>query len=140
MRSQSESLSDETGVVKYMSGEKRRRREDLSPAQLERLDRAVLTILEEARTRAAAILESRRPMVVALADLLVERKVVEAKTLGERLDLDDVAKKKLEPTADGRVPRPDDAIEEGAGAARATGPATPAKYAIDSFRDESRSD
>ncbi|HEV7279313.1 MAG TPA: AAA family ATPase [Pirellulaceae bacterium] len=131
---------DETGVVRYMSSEKRRRREDLSPAQLERLDRAVLTILEEARTRAAAILESRRPMVVALADLLLERKVVEAKTLGERLELDDVARKKLEPTVDGRVPRHDDAIEGDPGASRATGPATAAKYQTDSPRDESRSD
>ena len=46
----------------------------LSPAQLESLDRAVRTLLEEARRRASAILKENQALVETLRDLLVEKK------------------------------------------------------------------
>lgn len=53
----------------------------LSPTQLEALDRRVRELLEEARGRAAAILRDNRPLVESLRDLLLEKKVIDAKTL-----------------------------------------------------------
>jgi cell division protease FtsH len=53
----------------------------LSPAQLETLDRRVREVLEEARQRAAAILTQNRPLLETLRDLLVEKKVIDARTL-----------------------------------------------------------
>ncbi len=53
----------------------------LSPAQLEILDRRVREILEEARQRAARILGENRALVETLRDLLVEKKVIDARTL-----------------------------------------------------------
>ena len=55
----------------------------LSPAQLEALDRRVREMLEEARQRAASILKENRALVETLRDLLLEKKVIDAKTLGE---------------------------------------------------------
>jgi cell division protease FtsH len=70
------------------------RRPDLSPAQVEALDRRVREILEEQRLRAAGILRERRQEVETLRDLLVERKAIDAVTL-----------KAVLPDADG-VPAP----------------------------------
>ena len=52
-----------------------------SPAQLESIDRRVREILEAARQRAASILRENRPLLETLRDLLLERKVIDAKTL-----------------------------------------------------------
>ena len=73
---------DEVGVSRYRttSGEPTRRT-DLSPAQLEMLDRRVHALLEEARGQAAAILRANRVLVETLRDMLVEQKVIEAKSL-----------------------------------------------------------
>ncbi|MCS6849941.1 MAG: AAA family ATPase [Gemmataceae bacterium] len=60
-----------------------RRRESLSPAQLELLDRRVRELLEEARTRAARILADNRTLLETLRDRLIEVKTIEAQTLSE---------------------------------------------------------
>jgi cell division protease FtsH len=74
---------DDVGVCRFQADNGDRvRHPDLSPAQLEALDRRVREILEEARQRAARLLKENRAAVVVLRDLLVERKVVDAKTLG----------------------------------------------------------
>ena len=52
-----------------------------SPALQERLETRVQEILEEARRRAAAILVEDRAIVEALRDLLLEKKVIDAKAL-----------------------------------------------------------
>jgi len=52
-----------------------------SPAQLESIDRRVREILEQARQRAAGILQENRPLLETLRDMLLERKVIDAKTL-----------------------------------------------------------
>jgi len=73
---------EEVGVSRYrpMSGEATRHT-DLSPAKLEMLDRRVHTLLEEARLQAETILRENRALVETLRDMLVEKKVIEAKTL-----------------------------------------------------------
>jgi cell division protease FtsH len=53
----------------------------LSEAKLQALDRRVDEILEECRQKAAAILRDNVVLVETLRDLLVEKKVIEAKTL-----------------------------------------------------------
>jgi cell division protease FtsH len=74
---------EEVGVSRYRanSGDQPTRHPDLSPAQLEVLDKRVHALLEEARQKAAAILRENRALVETLRDLLVEKKVIEAKSL-----------------------------------------------------------
>jgi cell division protease FtsH len=73
---------DEVGVVRYWGRESNgERRKDLSPAQIEALDRRVRTILEEQRQRAAQLLRENRELVETLRDVLIEQKVIEAKAL-----------------------------------------------------------
>ena len=76
---------EDVGVVRFLgNGEERNdRHSGLSPMQLEALDRCVRKILEDARARAARLLIENRSLVEALRDLLVKKKVVDAKTLGE---------------------------------------------------------
>jgi cell division protease FtsH len=69
---------DAVGVGRFASDEKAR---PLSPARLELLDRRVCEILEDARRRAAAILAENRVAVEVLRDLLLEKKVIDAKAL-----------------------------------------------------------
>jgi cell division protease FtsH len=71
----------EIGTVRYRAIDGSQRHPDLSPAQAEALDRRVREIVEEQRQRAAAILKERRQQVETLRDLLVEKKVIEAKVL-----------------------------------------------------------
>ena len=57
----------------------------VSPAQLEAIDRQVRQLLEEARSRAAKILGEQRPLVETLRDMLLEHQVIDAKTLNSKL-------------------------------------------------------
>jgi cell division protease FtsH len=73
---------DAIGVGRFQADDgKPGRHPHLSPAQLEALDRRVRELLDEARRRAAAILQEHRALVEALRDLLLEKKVIDAKTL-----------------------------------------------------------
>lgn len=69
---------DGVGVCRFSGDDKDR---PLSPARLELLERRVCEILEEARRRAALILSENRGAVEALRDLLLEKKVIDAKAL-----------------------------------------------------------
>src|SRR5262249_45052515 len=75
---------DEVGVCRFHSdnGEPQRHPQ-LSQSQLETLDRRVREILEEARQRAVTILKENRSLVETLRDLLLEKKVIDARALGE---------------------------------------------------------
>ncbi len=74
----------DVGIARFVSEkDERQRRADLSEQQKESLDRAVRTILEEGRQRAADILRQNRSLVESLRDLLVEKKTIDAKTLAE---------------------------------------------------------
>ena len=74
---------DAVGVCRYEADDDRQpgRFRQLSPGQLEHLDRRVRELLEEARSRAAAILAENQTLVETLRDLLIERKVIDAKSL-----------------------------------------------------------
>jgi cell division protease FtsH len=74
---------DEVGVCRYGSDDGGRgRHPNLSPAQLEVLDGRVRDVLEEGRRRAAEIVTTNRGLVEALRDLLLEKKVLDARALG----------------------------------------------------------
>jgi cell division protease FtsH len=70
------------------------RRPDLSEAQKEALDRAVLAILEDARQRAAKILLDNRPALETLVEMLLEKKTIDARTLQEHFNPGAAAKAK----------------------------------------------
>ena len=72
----------DAGVARYVSEkDERQRRADLSESQKEALDRAVRTLLEEGRQRAAQILRENRALLESLRDLLMEKKTIDAKTI-----------------------------------------------------------
>jgi cell division protease FtsH len=65
-----------------LAGERDRdRQRRYSPAQLEAIDRGVRDILRQAQQRAAAFLTENRALLETLRDMLVEHKVIDAKTL-----------------------------------------------------------
>jgi cell division protease FtsH len=76
---------DEVGPVRYADwdGSKFRRQLDLSPAQMEALDRRVRAIIDEQSQRARTLLAERRDQLSALAKLLQEKKVIEPKALAK---------------------------------------------------------
>ncbi len=71
---------ESVGVCRFAddSPEQKRR---LSPSRLAILEHRVCEILEEARNRAAAILAGNRPTLEVLRDLLLDKKVIDAKAL-----------------------------------------------------------
>jgi cell division protease FtsH len=73
---------DAVGVCRYQADDgPRGRYGHLSPAQLEALDQRVKELLEEGRSRAGKILREQRALVEVLRDALLEKKVIDAKTL-----------------------------------------------------------
>src|SRR5262249_27598683 len=75
----------ETGLRQFRSLEGGQRFAGLSQEQLGVLDRQVNDVIEEARVRAANILKENRAILETLRDLLLEKKTIEAKALGELL-------------------------------------------------------
>jgi ATP-dependent Zn protease len=61
------------------------RQKQLSQATLEMLDRRVSELLEEARQRAVKILAENKAVIETIRDMLLDTKVIEAKTLGAAL-------------------------------------------------------
>ncbi|HEY1378763.1 MAG TPA: AAA family ATPase [Gemmataceae bacterium] len=76
---------DETGVVRFNQEEKSQRHPHLSEEQKAALDRRVKAVVEEGRSRAAAILAENRTVLETLRDLLLEKKTIDAKALRELL-------------------------------------------------------
>jgi cell division protease FtsH len=72
-----------TGLRQYRSFETFERHASLSQEQLAALDRRVNEVIEEASGRAASILKENKALLVTLRDLLIEKKTIDAKTLGE---------------------------------------------------------
>ncbi len=56
-------------------------RHDVSQEQMQALDRRIAEILDAGRQRAAKILRDNQPLIETLRDLLLEKKVIDAKTL-----------------------------------------------------------
>jgi cell division protease FtsH len=69
------------GPIHFRGREGEARSADLSPGQLEILDRRVREILQEAEARAASILTENRAVIETLRDLLLEKKTLDARTL-----------------------------------------------------------
>ncbi len=69
-------------IDQYKKGCHFDRREQLSDAQRAALDLRVNELITVARRRAAEILTNHRELLVALRDLLLEKKVIDAKALG----------------------------------------------------------
>lgn len=67
-------------IVDWSRGEPDRR-EGVAPSQLEAVDQAIRDLLNEAKERAATILNENRKVLELLRDELVTRKVIDAKTL-----------------------------------------------------------
>ncbi|MBX7105892.1 MAG: AAA family ATPase [Gemmataceae bacterium] len=78
-------MGRQTGAVRFNADDKSTRRPELSPEQLAALDREVREMLEAGRARAAAILTEHRAELELLRDMLLERKTIEARQLGELL-------------------------------------------------------
>lgn len=78
-------MGEDVGVCRYEAddGGPPGRFRQLSPAQLEALDNNVRKILEDSRQRAATLLAEHQTLVETLRDLLIEKKVIDAKTLTE---------------------------------------------------------
>jgi cell division protease FtsH len=74
-----------TGLRVSRSPRDGKRVDGLSPAQEEAIDRQVNDLLAEAQARAARILREHRDQLEALRALLLEKKTIEAKALGELL-------------------------------------------------------
>ncbi len=74
---------DTVGVCRYESDDQNSpgRFRQLSPAQLEALDTRVRELIEEGRLRAARILADNKNLVETLRDLLIDQKIIDAKTL-----------------------------------------------------------
>jgi cell division protease FtsH len=72
----------ELGLRQFRNLENGERFKDLSPTHLARLDRRVSETIAEAQERAAGILKANRAVLEALRDLLIEKKTIDAKTLG----------------------------------------------------------
>ena len=69
--------ADATGVRRYAPIPHAIHEQRPSEASMQALERAVSAILEEQRRRAAKILSEQKGLVVALRDLLIERKVID---------------------------------------------------------------
>jgi cell division protease FtsH len=76
---------DGSSVCRFHLDDKPERMPDLSEEQRAALDRRVGEILEEARRRAAKILHDNRSTLEMLRELLLEKKVIDAKALHEML-------------------------------------------------------
>ncbi len=74
---------DGSAVCRFHLDDKPERMPDLSEEQRAVLDRRVAEILEDSRQRAAKILAANRAALETLRDLLLEKKVLDSKGLGE---------------------------------------------------------
>ena len=75
--------SDSTGLRQFRSLEHGERERHLSEAQLAELDQQVNAVIAHARERAATILRDNKDILMTLRDLLLEKKVIDAKTFGD---------------------------------------------------------
>jgi cell division protease FtsH len=58
-------------------------KQELSTAQLEAIEQQVRTIMEDERQRASGILAENHQLIEALRDLLLDKKVIDTKALGQ---------------------------------------------------------
>src|SRR5262245_48322760 len=71
-----------TGLRQFRSPRNGNRIDGLSAKQLEEIDRQVNALITQAQARTAQILRDHKPELIALRDLVIEKKTIEAKSLG----------------------------------------------------------
>ncbi len=81
---------DEVGTASFaaMDPEGKWTHRCVSPAALETADRRIREILEEGSGRASTILRENRALVESLRDMLIEKRVIEAKTLKDMFNVE----------------------------------------------------
>ena len=77
--------SETTGLRQFRNPRDGKRIEGISPAQEEEIDRQITALIKEAQDRAAKILRENRDQLTTLRDLLIDKKTLDAKTIGEML-------------------------------------------------------
>jgi cell division protease FtsH len=98
----------ETGVRQYRNLRNNERFAGLSEEQTAALDRAVSKLIEECRSKAAAILTENRVVLESLRHLLLEKKTIDAKALRELLPA-------VKPSRNGPVKKIESAPEQAKG-------------------------
>ncbi|QEL14000.1 AAA family ATPase [Limnoglobus roseus] len=88
------------GQVQFMDMQTGRRRADLSPATLDAIDARVAEILEQQRKRAEGIVTEQKALIATLRDLLLEKKTIDSKSLGQLLPNAKKLKKPADNTTD----------------------------------------
>ncbi|MBX3399680.1 MAG: AAA family ATPase [Gemmataceae bacterium] len=73
----------ELGQVQFLDLHSGKRREDLAPATLAAIDARVAAIVEEQRVRAETIVKENVRLIETLRDLLLEKKTIDGKSLGQ---------------------------------------------------------
>ena len=80
---------DEVGLAQVITeADRNEKQRQFSPSQLEAIDRQVRLVLETARARAESLLREHQPLVEVLRDMLLEHKVIDARTLREVLPVE----------------------------------------------------
>jgi cell division protease FtsH len=90
--------------VQFLDMNTGKRREDLSAETLKAIDERVAEIVEEQRRRAEKIVKQHRKEIELLRDLLLERKTIDTKTLGEVIPDNKNAAKQVKNLPDGADP------------------------------------
>ncbi len=73
----------ELGQVQFLDLHSGQRRADLAPATLAAIDARVAAIVEEQRVRAETIVKENVKLIETLRDLLLEKKTIDGKSLGQ---------------------------------------------------------
>ena len=71
------------GQVQFLDMQTGRRRQDLAAETLAVIDSRIAEILEEQRVRAEAIVRDQKALIELLRDMLIEKKTIDSKTLGQ---------------------------------------------------------
>jgi cell division protease FtsH len=90
--------------VQFLDMNTGKRREDLSAETLKAIDERVAEIVEEQRKRAEKIVRQNRKEIELLRDLLLDRKTIDTKTLGEVIPDNKNAAKRGKDLPDGADP------------------------------------
>jgi cell division protease FtsH len=84
--------SEATGLRQFRSPRDGKRIDGISPVQEEEIDRQITVLIRDAQERAAKILKENREQLLALREMLIEKKTLDAKSIGEMLNKPDAKK------------------------------------------------
>lgn len=92
--------SETTGLRQFRNPRDGKRIDGISPAQAEEIDRQITALIKDAQDRASKILRENQDQLLALREMLIEKKTLDAKSIGDMFARGDgkKAKKKSEGT------------------------------------------